>query len=259
LAGGPIRPPAVSHGRPRASSRGRYRHARRQPCCPGGQSRHGDHPDRVRRRRRPGQVGLVTSLARPGGNATGINFFAQETTAKRLGLLHDLVPRGVRVAVLVNPANAATAEATLRDIPGAARALGLQLQFLNASTSHEIEAAFANVVRERADALFVTGDAFFGSRRVQFATLASRHGIPAAYGARDFVEVGGLMSYATDSRDMFRQVGAYTGQILKGAKPAELPVLQSTKFEFVINLQTARALGLELPNALLIAADEVIE
>jgi putative tryptophan/tyrosine transport system substrate-binding protein len=207
----------------------------------------------------PVRLGLVTSLARPGGNATGINFFAQETTAKRLGLLHDLVPRGVRVAVLVNPANAATAEATLRDIPGAARALGLQLQFLNASTSHEIEAAFANVVRERADALFVTGDAFFGSRRVQFATLASRHGIPAAYGARDFVEVGGLMSYATDSRDMFRQVGAYTGQILKGAKPAELPVLQSTKFEFVINLQTARALGLELPNALLIAADEVIE
>jgi putative ABC transport system substrate-binding protein len=207
----------------------------------------------------PVRLGLVTSLARPGGNATGINFFAQETTAKRLGLLHDLVPKAVRVAVLVNPANAATAEATLRDIPGAARALGLQLQFLNASTSREIEAAFATLARERADALFVTGDVFFGSRRVQFAMLASHYGLPAAYGGRDFVEVGGLMSYATDARDMFRQVGAYAGQILKGAKPAELPVLQSTKFEFLINGQTARLLGIEVPNALQLLADEVIE
>jgi putative tryptophan/tyrosine transport system substrate-binding protein len=207
----------------------------------------------------PVRLGLVTSLARPGGNATGINFFAQETTAKRLGLLHDLVPKAVRIGVLVNPANAATAETTLRDIPGAARALGLQLQFLNAKTSREIEAAFDSFARERVDALFVTGDAFFGGRNVQFAMLASHHRIPAAYGGRHHVEVGGLMSYATDARDMFRQVGAYVGQILKGAKPAELPVLQSTKFEFLINGQTARLLGIEVPNALQLLADEVIE
>ena len=161
--------------------------------------------------------------------------------------------------MLVNPANAPTAEATLRDIPEAARALGLQIQVLNASTSREIEAAFATLVRDRADALFVAPDGFFNSRRVQFATLATRHGIPATYSSREYVEAGGLMSYGTDIRDMYRQVGVYTGQILKGAKPADLPVLQSTKFEFVINLQTARALGLEVPPTLLARADEVIE
>jgi len=207
----------------------------------------------------PVKLGLVTNLARPDGNTTGISFFTLEVAAKRLGLLHDLVPRAVRIAVLVNPANVPTAEATLRDMPEAARAIGLQIQFLNASTIREIEAAFANLVRDRADALFVAGDTFFVSRRVQFATLAARYGIPAAYPGREVVEVGGLMSYATDRADMFRQVGVYTGQILKGAKPADLPVLQSTKFELVINLLTARALGIEVPNSIQLLADELIE
>jgi len=207
----------------------------------------------------PVGLGLVASFARPGGNATGINIFLNELVAKRLGLLHELVPRAVRVAVLVNPANAPSAEATLRDLPEAARSIGLQIWVLNASTSREIEAAFATLVRERADALFVAPDAFFVSRRVQFVTLAARYGIPTAHNAREEVEAGGLMSYGTDNLDMWRQVGAYTGQILKGAKPADLPVLQSTKFEFVINLQTARALGLEVPNSLQLLADELVE
>jgi putative tryptophan/tyrosine transport system substrate-binding protein len=207
----------------------------------------------------PVKLGLVTNLARPDRNTTGISFFTLEVAAKRLGLLHDLVPKAVRIAVLVNPANVPTAEATLRDMPEAARAIGLQIQFLNASTIREIEAAFAVLVRDRADALFVAGDTFFVSRRVQFATLAARYGIPAAYPGREVVEVGGLMSYATDRGDMFRQVGAYAGQILKGAMPADLPVLQSTKFEFVINLQTARALGIEVPNSIQLLADELIE
>jgi len=207
----------------------------------------------------PVKLGLVASLARPGGNATGINFFAQEITAKRLELLHELVPKAVRIAVLINPANTATAESTLRDIPDAARAIGLQTQILNASTSGEIEAAFASLVRDRVDALYVAGDVFFSSRRVQFATLAASYRIPASYTGRVFVEVGGLMSYATDRTDTLRQAGAYTGRILNGARPADLPVLQSTKFEFVINLQTARALGLEVPPGVLSAADEVIE
>jgi putative ABC transport system substrate-binding protein len=206
----------------------------------------------------PVRLGLVASLARPGGNLTGINFFATEVTAKRLALLHELVPKAVRIAVLVNPANIPATESALRDIPDAARAIGLQIQVLNASTSREIEAAFATLVHDRADALFVAGDVFFTSRRVQLATLAARYGIPASYPSREAVEAGGLMAYAADRPAMHRQVGAYTGQILKGAKPAELPVLQSTKFEFVINLQTARALGLEVPNSLQLLA-EVIE
>jgi ABC-type uncharacterized transport system substrate-binding protein len=207
----------------------------------------------------PVKLGLVASLARPGGNLTGINFFNAELVAKRMALLHELVPKAVRIAVLVNPANPASAESAVRDIPEAARALGLQIQVLNASTSREIEAAFATLVRDRADALFVAPDIFFVTRRVQLATLAAHHRIPAAYAGREVVEVGGLMSYATDRADMFRQVGAYSGQILKGAKPADLPVVQSTKFEFAINLQTARALGLEVPPMLLARADEVIE
>jgi putative ABC transport system substrate-binding protein len=207
----------------------------------------------------PVKQGLVASLARPGGNLTGINFFANEVAAKRLALLHELVPKAVRIAVLVNPANTPAAESTLRDIPEAARAIGLQIQVFNASTSREIEAAFATFVRDRADALYVAPDTFFVSRRVQFATLAAHYRIPAAYTTREAVEAGGLMAYTADRVDMFRQVGAYTGQILKGAKPADLPVLQSTKFEFVINMQTARALGLEVPNALQLLADEVIE
>ena len=207
----------------------------------------------------PVRLGLVANLARPGGNATGVNFFLGEVVAKRLGLLHDLVPKAVRIAVLVNPANAPTAEATLRDIPEAARAIGLQIQVLNATTTPEIDAAFATIVRDRADALFVAPDAFFAARRGQLATLAARDRVPTSCPNREMVEAGLLMSYGTNIADMFRQAGIYTANILKGDKPAELPVLQSTKFEFVINLQTARALGLEVPNALQLLADEVIE
>ena len=206
----------------------------------------------------PVKLGLVASLARPGGNATGISVLTSEVAAKRLGLLHDLVPKAVRIAVLVNPANIGSTE-SIRDIPEAARAMGLQIQVLNASTSREIEAAFATLVRDRADALYIAGDVFFTSRRVQFATLAASYRIPASYASREAVEAGGLMGYDTDRAGMYRQVGTYTSQILKGAKPADLPVLQSTKFELVINLQTARALGLEVPPTLLARADEVIE
>jgi putative ABC transport system substrate-binding protein len=176
----------------------------------------------------PVKLGLVANLARPGGNATGTNFFTQEVEAKRLGLLHELVPGAARIAVLVNPANVPAAEVTLRDVPEAARALGLQIQVLNASTSHEIEAAFDALMRDRADALIVGGDTFFASRHVQFATLTARDRLPASYGSREYVEVGGLMSYGANVADSFHQVGLYTGQILKGAKPADLPVVQST-------------------------------
>jgi putative ABC transport system substrate-binding protein len=207
----------------------------------------------------PVKLGLVASLARPGGNATGINLFNVEVATKRLGLLHELVPKAVRIAVLVNPANATTAESTLRYIPEAALAIGLQILVLNASTSREIDTAFATLVRERAVALFVAPDSFFISRRVQFANLTARDRIPAAYSDRDSVEAGGLMSYGTDFTDMFRQVGVYTGRILKGEKPADLPVQQSTKVELILNLATAKALGLAVPPTLLARADEVIE
>jgi len=207
----------------------------------------------------PVRHGLVASLARPDGNLTGINFFNAELVAKRLGLLRELVPAGTRMAVLVNPADVATAEATVRDVNATARAMGLQIQVLNASTSREIDAAFATFVRERPDALFVGGDAFFNSRRVQLANLASRHAIPAAYPGRDFPDVGGLISYGSDLTDGFRQVGVYTGRVLKGEKPATMPVMQATKFELVINAQTARMLDLTVPPSLLARADEVIE
>ena len=207
----------------------------------------------------PVKLGLVASLARPGGNATGVNNFATEVVAKRLGLLHDLLPKAVRIAVLVNPANASVTEATLRDIPEAASALGLQIRVLNASTSHEIEAAFTTLGRDPVDALLVSSDGFFTSRRVQFVVLSVRHAIPAIYAVREYPEVGGLMSYGTDAWNDWHEVGIYTGQILKGAKPADLPVLQSTKFEFVINMQTARALGIEVPNSIQLLADEAIE
>jgi putative tryptophan/tyrosine transport system substrate-binding protein len=207
----------------------------------------------------PVQLGLVASLARPGGNATGINFFTQEVVAKRLRLLHDLVPKAVRMAVLINPGNPSVAESTLREVREAAPSMGLQVEILNAATIGEIDAAFATLARERPDALLVAADAFFLGRRMQFATLAARDRIPVAYGVREFAAAGGLMSYGTDITDMFHQAGVYTGSILKGAKPADLPVLQSTKFEFVINLQTARALGIEVPPGLLSIADEVIE
>jgi putative ABC transport system substrate-binding protein len=207
----------------------------------------------------PVQLGLVASLARPGGNATGINFFTHEVVAKRLRLLHDLVPKMVRVTVLVNPANVSSTESTLREVREAAPAIGLQIQALNASTIGEIDAAFATFSRERPDALFVASDTFFTGRREQFATLTASDRIPAAFGSRDIVEAGGLMSYGTDPADMFHQVGLYTGKILKGAKAADLPVVQSTKFEFIINLKTARAFGIEVPPAVLSIADEVIE
>jgi putative tryptophan/tyrosine transport system substrate-binding protein len=207
----------------------------------------------------PVKLGLVASLARPGGNATGINIFNVEIATKRLGLLYELVPKAVRIAVLVNPANASSAESTLRYIPEAAHAFGLQSQVLNASSSDEIDAAFGALVREPADALFVAPDAFFISRRVQFATLTARDRIPAAYADREIVEAGGLMSYGTDFTDMFRRVGVYAGRILKGEKPSDLPVVQATKFELVINLRTAKALGLDVPPTLLARADEVIE
>jgi len=207
----------------------------------------------------PVRLGLVTSVARPGGNLTGINFFSSELVAKRLELLRELVPKAARVAVLVNPTNSQNTESTLRDIEPAARAMGLQILVLKARSSREIDAAFASVAQDRPDALFVGGDSFLDSRRVQLAHLATHHRIPAAYSGREHAEAGGLMSYGSDITDAYRQVGIYAGRILKGAKPADLPVMQANKFEFVINAQTARILGLAIPLSLLTAADQVIE
>jgi putative ABC transport system substrate-binding protein len=208
----------------------------------------------------PVTLDLVASLARPGGNATGINFVNLELAAKRLGLLRELVPAAVRVAVLLNPVGAGeNVGSTLRDVEAAARAIGLQVQVFNAGTSREIDAAFATLARERPDALFVGGGAFFTNRRVQLVHGATRHAIPATYPVREYAEVGGLMSYGASLTDLYRQMGVYTGKILKGAKPADLPVEQPTKFELVINHQTARTLGLDVPPSLLARADEVIE
>jgi putative ABC transport system substrate-binding protein len=207
----------------------------------------------------PVRLGLVANLARPGGNATGINFFVTEVMAKRLRLLHDMVPKAVRVAVLVNPSNVSSTEVTLHVAQEVAHAVGLQIQIVNATTIGTIDKAFASFARERPDALFVAADGFFASRAVQLATLCARDKIPAAYSERDTPAVGGLMSYGADVTEMYHQVGVYTGSVLKGSKPADLPVLQSTKFEFVINLQTARVLGIEVPRDLLSIADEVIE
>jgi putative ABC transport system substrate-binding protein len=207
----------------------------------------------------PVQLGLVTSLARPGGNATGMSTISTEVMTKRLRLLNDLVPKAARIAVLVNPTNTAITEPTIRDVHEAATTIGAHVQILNAATIGEIDTAFAILARERPDALYVAGDAFFTSRRTQLATLTARDKIPAAYSQRDFVSAGGLMSYGTDIPDMFHQMGAYTGKILKGARPADLPVMRPTKFEFVINLATAKALGLNIPDKLLALADEVIE
>jgi ABC-type uncharacterized transport system substrate-binding protein len=207
----------------------------------------------------PVKLGLVASLARPGGNATGINFFANEVVAKRLRLLHELVPKVARVAVFVNPGNPSVAATTIRDVQEAAPTIGLKTQIFNTATIGEINAAFATFERQRPDALFVAGDAFLLSRAAQLVTLTARDRMPATYPVRDLVTAGGLMSYGTDIANMFHQVGVYTGKILKGAKPADLPTLQSTRFEFVINIQTARALGIDVPPGLLAIADEVIE
>jgi putative ABC transport system substrate-binding protein len=201
---------------------------------------------------------LVASLSRPGGNLTGANFFANEVVAKRLELLRELVPAAKHVPVLVNPTYPAT-EITLRDVAPAARAMGLASDVLKASTSSEIDAAFASFARERPDVLLVGGDPFFSIRRVQLVHLASRHGIPATFSSREFPDIGGLMSYGTNIADSWRQTGVYTGRILKGAKPADLPVVQSNKFELVINAQIARMFGLAMPATLLSIADEVIE
>jgi putative ABC transport system substrate-binding protein len=209
----------------------------------------------------PVKLGLVASLARPGGNATGINYFSLEVNAKRLALLHELVPNAVRVAVLLNLANGPIAETTLRAVQEAAPTIGLQISVLNASTNREIDAAFAVLARERPDALFVAADPFLTSHRsrVQIAILAARDRIPAAYSLRDCVITGGLMSYGTNVADRYRQVAIYTGRILKGDKPADLPVVQPTKFDLVINLNTAKALGITIPETLLATADEVIQ
>jgi putative ABC transport system substrate-binding protein len=207
----------------------------------------------------PVGLGLVVSLARPGGNLTGINILSAELVDKRLQLLREILPAARRVAVLVNPANTAITERTLQTVEPAARAMGLQLQAANASTSQEINTAFAAFAAERPDALFVAGDPFFGNRRVQLVNLASRYAIPATFSLREFAEAGGLMSYGADITDAFRQVGVYTGRILKGAKPSDLPVVQSAKFELIINAQTAKMLGLTVPPSLLATADEVIE
>jgi putative ABC transport system substrate-binding protein len=205
----------------------------------------------------PVKLGLVASLARPGGNLTGINIFSNELAAKRLELLHALVPAITRVGMLFNPANSTSTD--LSEVEAAARAMRLQMQVLNASSSREIEAAFVIFMRERPDALFVSLDSLFTGRRVQLAQLTARHAIPAIYGARDYVEVGGLMSYGASLTDGYRQLGVYAGRILKGAKPVDLPVMQSSRFELVINVPTARMLGLDVPPSLLATADEVIE
>jgi ABC-type uncharacterized transport system substrate-binding protein len=204
-------------------------------------------------------MGLVTNFARPGGNLTGVNFHSLELVAKRLELLRALVPGAVRVAALLNPANATITEPVLRDLERAAGAMGLKIQVLNADTSEEIDTAFATLGRERPDALFVSSGPYYNSRRVQLTQWAARLGMPATYGSRLAVEVGGLMSYATNRADSFREMGAYAGRILKGAMPADLPVVQATKFELVISRQTARILGLPVPPTLLALADEVIE
>jgi putative tryptophan/tyrosine transport system substrate-binding protein len=207
----------------------------------------------------PTKLGLVASLARPGGNATGVNSLRREVVAKRLSLLHEFLPRAVRIAAMINQANGSNAEPTLRQLTDASHALGLQVEVLKASSNREIEAAFAGLARDRADALFIGSDAFFDTRRVQLVLLATRLGIPTAFSDRDGVEAGLLMSYGADVIDTYRQVAVYAGRILKGEKPGDLPVNQSTKFEFVINSQTARVLGIEVPPALLAVADEVIE
>ncbi len=207
----------------------------------------------------PVRLGLVASLARPGGNLTGSNFVSTELVAKRLELLRELVPGATRVTVLVNPTEATNTQTTLRDVQPAAHAVGLQIQVLNAANSREIDEAFATFARERPDALFVGSSPFLTARRVQLVQLTAYHRVPATYPGRQYTEIGGLMSYGASLTDTYRQMGVYTGRILKGATPADLPVVQATKFDLVINAQTARMLGLAVPPQLLARADEVIE
>jgi putative ABC transport system substrate-binding protein len=206
----------------------------------------------------PVALGLVVSFPRPGGNATGVNFPLAELAAKQLGLLHELVPAARRIGLLVNPNNSPS-EAVTKDVTVAASAMGVEIGVVEADNNRAIETAFATLVRTRVEALLIGTDPFLFSRRVQLATLATRHAIPAAFAAREFPEVGGLMSYGTSLTEVFRQLGVYVGRILNGAKPADLPVVRSVTFELVINMSTARALGLEVPPTLLARADEVIE
>ena len=206
----------------------------------------------------PVNLGLVASLPRPGGNVTGAYYFNTELGAKQLGLLRELVPRATRFGFLVNPDNV-NAQAMTNEVTAAASAIGVQIEVVRASDRPGLESAFAILIRNKADALLVGADPFFFSQRAEFATLAKRHALPAIYNARDYPEVGGMMSYGTSLTEVFRQVAVYAVRILKGDKPADLPVVQSTKFDFVINLSTARALGLEIPPMLLARADEVIE
>jgi putative ABC transport system substrate-binding protein len=206
----------------------------------------------------PVEFGLVASLNRPGGNLTGINDMGAELVGKQLGLLNGLLPGATRFAVLVNPINK-NAEPIVTDLKVAASAIGLQLEVLTAATSRDIDAAFASLVQKRIDAILVSSVPLFLSRRVQLTTLATRHALPAIYSGREYAEAGGLMSYAASRTDQLRQTGIYTGRVLKGEKPADLPVMRAVKFEFVINLQTARTLGIDVPPTLLAIADEVIE
>jgi len=207
----------------------------------------------------PVRLGLVASFARPGGNVTGVNFLVTELAAKRLELLRELVPAVARIAVLVNPAEVTNTESTLKDVEMAAHGMGLQINISNASTSAEINAAFASFVRERPDAVVVGADAFFTARRVQLALLAAAHRLPVVYPIRPFAEAGGLISYGTSLSEAYRQAGVYTGRILSGVNPADLPVVRASKFELAINAETARMLGLEIPPTLLARADEVVE
>jgi len=207
----------------------------------------------------PVKLGLVASINHPGGNATGINFLLVEVGTKRLALLREIVPSAKRIAVLLNPANASNTISTRAELDAAASILGLQVRYYNASSSEEIDTAFVALVRDRADALFIAPDGFFDSRRVQLSTLAARHALPASSASRNMVEAGGLMSYGTSMTEVHRQLGAYAGRILKGAKPSELPVVQSSKFELVINVQTAKLLDLNVPQTLLAVADEIVE
>jgi putative ABC transport system substrate-binding protein len=207
----------------------------------------------------PVRLGLVRSLARPGGNRTGVNLVLNELEGKRLSLLHELLPLASRLAVLVNPADATNTATTLREVGAAARTFGMQMQVFNAGTPREIDAAFESIARERPEALFVGASAFLNARRIQLVQLAAAHRLPAIYGLRESAEAGGLMSYGSDILDAYRQIAVYAGRILKGAKPADLPVVQQSKFELIINLATARAQGIAIPTALLARADEVIE
>jgi putative tryptophan/tyrosine transport system substrate-binding protein len=207
----------------------------------------------------PVKLGLVASLARPGGNLTGINFLLTELAAKRLELLRELVPAAKRVAVLVNPAQASNTESTLQEVEAGAQPMGLEIRVLSVNTTGEIDAAFKGFEHERPDAIFVGSGTLFTGRRVQLTQWAAHHRMPASYAGREYVEAGGLMSYGSNTTDAFRQCGAYVGRILKGAKPEDLPVVQSSRFELIINAQTARILGLTVPPTLLARADEVIE